>query len=376
MPKPISEAPGPRIAARTLLAALCLSAGFGTPVPAQQDGFAARAAVLGPANAAAGPRTVPGRSVPVPGTVSPAAQAQIAAPYSPFWNLAPASDEEWRAVIREAAEATLPMLAEARASMGVTMERTEMGGVPVFVLRPETVPDAHAGQTLINLHGGGYVFSPGESGTGEAMMMATYGGYEVIAVDYRMPPDAPFPAALDDALAVYKAVIETVDPTHVAVFGTSAGGGLTLALMHRLRQEGLPMPAAIAPLTPWADLTDTGDSYRANEWLDNVLVSYDGYLGRAAQLYANGHDMADPLLSPINGSFEGFPPAILVAGTRDLFLSNTVRTHRALRRAGIVAELQVYEGLSHAQYLFDMTMPETREIHEEITGFFDAHLQK
>jgi epsilon-lactone hydrolase len=123
-------------------------------------------------------------------------------------------------------------------------------------------------------------------------------------------------------------------------------------------------------------MTETGDSYRTNEWLDNVLVSYNGYVTRAAQLYANGHDMKDPQLSPINGDFHGFPPAILTTGTRDLFLSNTVRTHRKLRRAGVVAELQVFEGISHAQYQLDPDTPESKEAFEEIARFFDAHLGK
>jgi len=112
------------------------------------------------------------------------------------------------------------------------------------------------------------------------------------------------------------------------------------------------------------------------EWLDNVLVSYSGYLSHAAALYANGHDMKDPQLSPIYGDFHGFPPTILTTGTRDLFLSNTVRTHRKLREAGVRAELQVFEGLSHAQYLFDPTAPETKEAFGEIAAFFDQYLAK
>ena len=206
--------------------------------------------------------------------------------------------------------------------------------------------------------------------------MAAYGGYRVIAVDYRMPPDAPYPAAMDDALAVWRAVVQTQDPRRVAVVGTSAGGGMILALVARAKEEGVSLPAAIAPCTPWTDLTETGDSYRTNEWVDNVLVSYSGYLGRAALLYADGRDLRDPRISPIYGDFSGYPPAILTAGTRDLFLSNTVRAHRKLRRAGVEAELQVFEGLSHAQFIFDPTAPETREIFAEIARFFDRHLAR
>lgn len=357
-----------------LLAAAVAVTGTSSTAIAQDNAFAEIAVAQAQLNATEGGRQVPGRMIPVPGETSTAAQALIASPYSPFWNVAPANDAEWSAMVSFGAEATLPSLVDLRSTLGISIESAEMGGVPIHILRPEIVPAHHETQLLINFHGGGYVFGPGASGTGEATAMAAYGGYEVIAVDYRMPPHDPFPAAVNDALAVYRAALETHDPSRIAVFGTSAGGGLVLALMHRIRMESLPMPGAIAPNTPWSDLTKTGDSYETNEWMDNVLVSYDGYLGRAAVLYAGGHDMSDPLLSPVNGKFADFPPTILASGTRDLFLSNTVRVHRALRRANIEADLHIYEGFSHAQYIFDWTMPETREIYKEIERFFDLHL--
>jgi acetyl esterase/lipase len=328
----------------------------------------------GDANSSVGPRAVPGRLIPVPNTVSEDAKAMIASPYGPFWNINPGSPEEWRVITKASEEAVAPMLVTEREEFGVEMEAQNYGGVGTFVLTPKDPTKARPEQVLINFHGGGYVFGGGESGTAEAMMMAAFTGYNVIAVDYRMPPDAPFPAAVDDALAVYQAVIEETDPANVGIFGTSAGGGLTLALVHRIRMAGLPMPGAIAALTPWSDLTQTGDSYKSNEWLDNILVSYDGYLGRAALLYADGHDMLDPLLSPVYGSFDGFPPTFLMAGTRDLFLSNTVRVQQALKEANVETELEVYEGLSHAQYLFNSKMPETRDIYEGVGRFFDTHL--
>ena len=110
--------------------------------------------------------------------------------------------------------------------------------------------------------------------------------------------------------------------------------------------------------------------------MDNVLVTWDGWLGRAALLYAAGKDLKDPQLSPIYGDFSNFPPTILTSGTRDLFLSNTVRTHRKLRRAGVRADLHVYEGQSHAQYGFNADAPETKEAFTEIAHFFDQHLRK
>ena len=197
---------------------------------------------------------------------------------------------------------------------------------------------------------------------------------KVASVDYRMPPDHPFPAVVDDAVAVWRAVIGMVDPQNTAIFGSSTSGGMTLAIVLRAQKEGLPLPAAIAPGSPWSDMTETGDTYLTHEWLDNTLVSYKGFWAHAAKLYAAGRDLKDPMLSPIYGDFHGFPPAILTSGTRDLFLSNTVRAHRKLRRAGVEAELQVFEGMSHGQYALAPDAPETREAFTEIARFLDAHL--
>ncbi len=127
------------------------------------------------------------------------------------------------------------------------------------------------------------------------------------------------------------------DPRNMAIFGSSAGAGMILAMMLRAKAEGLSLPAALGTGTPWANLTESGDTSKTNEWLDNVLVSYSGYLGRAARLYANGRPLTDPLISPIFGDFRNFPPTILTSGTRDLLLSLTVLTHRKLRQAGVEA---------------------------------------
>jgi len=339
--------------------------------------FATLESTQNAANGKLGPRTVPGRAIPVPNTASPELQATIAAPYRvPAWNANPKSPAEWKELINKLAAAGAPARQEAREKLGVTIEPTVIGGVKAFVLSPKEMPPANRNRLLVHVHGGGYVYNPGEAGTGEATLMAGYGGFKVISFDYRMPPDHPYPAAMDDAMAVWKEAIKLQDPRNMAIFGTSTGGGMTLAMILRAKQEGLPLPAAIAPGTPWSDLTETGDSYKTNEWLDNVLVSYSGYLSHAAKLYANGHDLKDPQLSPIYGDFSGFPPAILTSGTRDLFLSLTVMTHRKLRRAGVEAELQVFEGMSHAQYNFDPYAPETKETFTEIARFFDRHLGK
>src|SRR5438270_5448898 len=207
-------------------------------------------------------------------------------------------------------------------------------------------------------------------------MMAGLAGFRVISVDHRMPPDFPFPAALDDAVAVYRELLRTANPENIGIFGASAGGSLTLTTLLRAKMENLPMPGAIAPGTPTVDLSKTGDTLFTNAGVDNILGTQDGFIRATALLYANGRDLKDPLLSPIYGDVHGFPPAILTSGTRDLYLSHTVRMHRKLRAAGVEAVLQVWEGQSHGQYRADLDAPETKEYFDEVAHFFDTHLSK
>ena len=312
---------------------------------------------------------------PVPDTVSSETQKLIAAAPMPSWSQRPKTNAEWKAFVKvfsDQAEAFLPSLREL---MGVTVAKSEMGGVPVYTITPRTLPAENADRVLLNFHGGGYVLGPGESGTPEAILMAGIGKYRVIMPDYRMAPDHPYPAAMDDVLAVYKELLKTTPATKIGVFGTSTGGGMTLALILRAKAEGLPLPAAIGAGTPWSDLTKTGDTYFTNDHVDNVLVSYEGWLGAAAMAYAAGHDLKDPMLSPVYGDVSEFPPALLTSGTRDLFLSNTVRMHLKLREAGVDADLFVFEGLSHAQYHMDPAAPETRFHFTELARHFSRHLQ-
>ena len=324
--------------------------------------------------ASPGARDVPAKILPVPDTVSPQMQVIIGQPYGPIWNVVPKSPGEWKAIVDKAAAQVIAGLSALREQLSVSVQPTTIAGVKAFLVTPKEIPPRNRDRVLVHVHGGYYVLAPGEAGTREAILLAGFGGFKVISIDYRMPPDFPYPAAIDDAIAVYRAVLETTPSRNVGVFGTSAGGGLTLAMVLRAKMEHLPLPGAIAPGTPWSDLTKTGDTYFTNEMVDNVLVSDDGFLHAAALLYANGHDLKDPLLSPVYGDMHGFPPTILTSGTRDLFLSNTVRVHRKLREAGVEAVLQVFEGESHAQYYRDINAPETREYNMEVAEFFDRHL--
>jgi monoterpene epsilon-lactone hydrolase len=342
-------------------------------------GIAFAAIAIVPANAqTVGPtaREVPVRTLAVPTTVSPQLQKIIGAPLPSGWNAIPKSSEELKAQVNAAAAAAARGLPAMRDALGVKSESTTIDGVKAYILTPETMPPENRNRLLIHVHGGCYVSNPGESGTAEGIMMAGFGHFKVISVDYRMAPDHVFPAALDDTMVVWKSVLKMTNPKNIAIFGSSAGGGLTLSMILRAKQENLPLPGAIAPGTPMSDLTDAGDSFQTNAMVDNVLVAANASCDQRAALYANGHDLKDPMLSPIFGDMHGFPPTILNTGTRDLLLSNTVRVHQKLRQAGIEAALYVHEGMAHGGWYRDATVPESKETFEEIARFFDIHLGK
>ena len=327
-------------------------------------------------SAASAALEVPAKTVPVPTDVSPQLQKIIGAPLRSNWDIHPKSGEEWKPVADAGAAALIKNVPGMLERLKVKVEKTNIDGVRAFIVTPETIAPENRNRQLIHMHGGCYVLNPGEAGLPEAIFMAGFGRIKVISVEYRMPPDAYFPAALDDGITVWKAALKTVDAKNMAIFGTSAGGALTLEMVLKAKELGLPLPGAIAPGTPMSDVTKVGDTFYTNAMLDNVLVSPNGFCDDGAKVYANGHDMKDPLLSPVYGDMKGFPPTILTSGTRDLLLSNTVRVHRKLRQAGVEATLQVYEGMSHAHYIRDDTAPETREVFEEIARFFDSHLGK
>jgi monoterpene epsilon-lactone hydrolase len=319
---------------------------------------------------------VPAKTVPVPTDVSPQLQKIIGAPLRSNWDIHPKSGEEWKPVADAGAAALIKNVPGMLERLKVKVEKTNIDGVRAFIVTPETIAPENRNRQLIHMHGGCYVLNPGEASLPEAIFMAGFGRIKVISVEYRMPPEAYFPAALDDGITVWTAALKTTDAKNMAIFGTSAGGALTLEMVLKVKELGLPLPGAIAPGTPMSDVTKVGDTFYTNAMLDNVLVSPNGFCDDGAKVYANGHDMKDPLLSPVYGDMKGFPPTILTSGTRDLLLSNTVRVHRKLRQAGVEATLQVYEGMSHAHYLRDDTAPETREVFEEIARFFDQHLGK
>ncbi len=332
----------------------------------------------GPAQNSSNAREVPARNIPVPDSVSPELKNKIARPVAPTMKLLqgtnPKSAEEWKQFVALAGRQSLQGLALMKKAFPVKIESGTMAGVKIYTVIPEAIPTENSKRALLHLHGGGYVLGGGEGAAAEAILMAHYAKMKVISVDYRMPPDHPFPAAVDDSVAVWKEVIKTYRPGGVGIGGTSAGGGLTLAVVHRLKDLKLPLPGAIFGGTTWADLMKTGDTVQTNEYLDNIIPTHAGLLDAMAKVYAGKEDLRNPLISPLYGDFKGFPPTILVTGTRDLLLSDTVRVHRKLRQAGVEAQLHVFEGLSHAEYIELFNSQESKDAWTEVANFFAKRL--
>lgn len=249
-----------------------------------------------------------------------------------------------------------------------------VAGVTTYRVTPTTIDPRWAGTVFVHVHGGAFVFNGGEAAMSEAIWMAHVLGVEVVSVDYRRPPLHAFPAATDDVIAVWRQVIQDHDPAKVAMFGTSAGGNLTLSTVLQLRDMGAPLPGAIMAGTPAVDLAQTSDSWNTLQGLD-PLGAREGVIEGTFDIYADGTDLTDPRLSPIYANLDELPPTVLLTGTRDLLLSDTVRMHRALRAAGVAADLHVYDGQSHGDYMagFFVNAPETHDAWRELNTFFDQH---
>lgn len=310
--------------------------------------------------------TQPRPKPPAPRSVSAEAYAYLDMP-SPYGPMVapddPADVDGWIRYI-EASNAILAKAFGARGEPSMPMEERVIGGVSTYVARPTAATDATP--IYLDIHGGALILGGGEVCRLMAGLGAEARGMITWAVDYRMPPQHRYPAALDDCLAAYRAALDERAPEDVFVGGGSAGGNLAAALLVRAKDEGLPMPAGLVLLSPEVDLTESGDSFTTNLGVDHVLRP----LMSTNLLYADGHDLAHPYLSPLFGDLAGFPPTFLQTGTRDLFLSNTVRMHRRLRQAGVRAELHVFEAMPHGG--FGGGTPEDREIQVEVRRFLDA----
>ena len=251
-----------------------------------------------------------------------------------------------------------------RVPRGVTLTEEMIAGVPVIRL---SSGNAKRG-TVLYLHGGAYALGSARQVLAAAAACVD-GGPDMVSVEYRLAPEHPFPAAVDDAMAVYRAVVESVGADRLMVAGDSAGGGLLLLLLQRAHREGVAMPAAAVPGFPAADLSLSGRSSTANIGKDMLVRSE---LDQEALWFADGRDLRDPAVSPVFGSFEGFPRTLIPVGTHDLLLDDARRVAAAMAAQGVDVTLEEYPGAIHG--FTASPLPEGRRSRQRFRALIDTTL--
>jgi epsilon-lactone hydrolase len=285
----------------------------------------------------------------------------------------PTSLEDWdrqREVFEKAGTAASAALAN---KLGAFVEDDQIGGVPVVRVRPAALkPNGH---TLVFLHGGGYTRLGGRSRLVPPLLVAAATESEVISVDYTLAPRGNWKTATDQMISVWRTLLaDGVTPATIGLFGDSAGGSLAASSILKMRDLSLPLPGALYLMSPWSDITATGDTYLtlsgADPTLDVEVLSW------CADAYADPKDQRSPYVSPVYGDYaKAFPPTLIQGGTREIFLSNVVRLYQAIRGGGHQAVLDLYEGMPHVFQALTPSSPETRTAIARAAAFFDLHLR-
>ena len=225
---------------------------------------------------------------------------------------------------------------------GSVSSRIDMGGVPALQVHSAA---AEAGRALLLLHGGAYVLGGPASHGALAGQLGQAAGAEAYLPDYRLAPEHPYPAALDDALAAYRWLLQRYQPGQISIAGDSAGGNLTLATAIAIRDAGLPQPAALALISPWVDLTHSGESIRTRAARDPMLRL--SWIAAGAQFYRGGLALDDARLSPLFAELNGLPPMMIHVGSEEILYSDAERLAQRARDAGVEVSLQCFDGLWH-----------------------------
>jgi len=314
-------------------------------------------------------------TIPIPSTISAEAQAILSAmSLRPPVPDPPREDiEAWKALVSVATSEDPPtvealaLVTTAAVLTGVPaeVETHQLGAATFFVATPEGLQDGDE-RVLLFLHGGSFTFGGGPTARRSTEIIAGCYGVTTWGVDYRQLPEAPFPAGLDDVLAVYRELLKTHRPQSIAIAGQSGGANVSAALLLRAKDEGLPLPAAAGLISPATDFTQAGDTFATN-----ASTLPPGGITNLVEFYRGDFPLDHPYVSPLFGDWTSeFPPTILTSGTRDFALSDTVRLHRKLLAAGVRAELHVWEGAPHG--MFEGRAPEDAEQVAQVRRFLEA----
>jgi monoterpene epsilon-lactone hydrolase len=315
------------------------------------------------------------RVVPVPKTISPEAQARLARPVSDAavpqtLEQRRAGTDKWQTGAGEKSRAIYPVKIEERTVAGVPVRMIDPIGSKAVDSQAGDATTLHPDRLLINLHGGG--FNSDSGSFTESIPIANLTHTRVVSVLYRLAPEHPFPAGVDDVVAVYREELKTYKSEHIGIYGTSAGAILTAEVAVRLKQLGLPLPGALGVFSGMGDFSMVGDSI-AMYALNGLSGHLDPPSGARDAEYVGSTDLKDPVLSPIYADLHGFPPTLFITSGRDLLLSGTTVLHRAFLRSGVDARLVVFEALPHA-FWNDVSLPESREAYGYMADFFDREL--
>lgn len=244
------------------------------------------------------------------------------------------------------------------------------GGVPGAFI---SAKGADPSRCIYYLHGGGYVIGGIASHRGLAQGLSQASGARVLSMDYRMAPEHPFPAAVEDAVAGYRWLLESgTDPAHLVIAGDSAGGGLAMAALLSIRDQGIPLPAAAVCFSPWVDLEGTGQSMETRADVD-PMVQKEGLLWYTG-LYMNGADPRDPLASPLHAELSGLPPILIQVGDAETLLDDSIRLADRLKAAGVEVELEVWDRMIHVWQIFAPVLSEGREAVEKAGAFIGGKI--
>jgi Esterase/lipase len=316
--------------------------------------------------------------VPVADTVSPEARKYLESlpdPATlPAWP-APSDLTGWKRLWQAGEAASEPKVQATLKRYDPTIKARKLGGVPVLDIKPKGWKNN--GKVLVHAHGGAYTMYSARSRLPSSVPAAAATGLRVISVDYRVAPLGKWQKVTDEVLAVFEGLRkEGYRRKDIAIYGESAGGALAAGSVLKMRDQGLEMPAAVVLWSPWADITNRGDSAVTLKHFDPVHL-YDKHLKSSADAYADPKDQKHPYVSPVYGDYsKGFPPTLIQGGTREIFLSHSVRLYRAIDAADGVAVLDLYDGMPHIfQVRPEMAdAAETRAALKKMTAFLKRHL--
>jgi epsilon-lactone hydrolase len=254
----------------------------------------------------------------------------------------------------------------------VTFETTTLGGVPA---RWSTTPGASKERVLFYLHGGGYLLGSSLAYRSLFSELARAMGARGVAIDYRLAPESPFPAAVDDAVSGYRALLsQGIAPGSIAIAGDSAGGGLTVAMLVAARDAGLPMPAAAVAISPWVDMEGTGGSM-SSKAADDPSLNREVILGMASA-YLNGASPRAPLASPLYANLAGLPPLLIQVGSSEVLLDDATRLAARAGEANVAVQLEVWPRMPHVWHGFASMLSEGRDAIAGAGAFVVARFQK